>query len=42
MKDKDFVIDINKDGSLILPPDIARQYGLAAGARIRIEGNANN
>lgn len=41
MKDKDFVIDINKDGSLIFPPDIARQYGLTSGAKIRIEGNTN-
>jgi MoaA/NifB/PqqE/SkfB family radical SAM enzyme len=41
MKDKDFVTDISKDGSILLPPDIARQYGLIPGAKIRIEGNSN-
>ncbi len=41
MKDKDPVIDIQRDGSLIFPPDIARQYGLTSGAKIRIEGNTN-
>ncbi|MBN1570204.1 MAG: SPASM domain-containing protein [Acidobacteria bacterium] len=38
---KDFVTDINKDGCLILPPELARQFGLVPGARIRIESNTN-
>jgi MoaA/NifB/PqqE/SkfB family radical SAM enzyme len=41
MKNKDLVIDVHTDGSLILPSDIARQYGLIPGAKIRIEGNTN-
>lgn len=41
MKNKDRVIDIQRDGSLVFPPDIARQYALTSGARIRIEGDAN-
>ena len=38
---EDFVTDINEDGHLVLPPELARQYGLIPGARIRIEGNTN-
>jgi MoaA/NifB/PqqE/SkfB family radical SAM enzyme len=38
---KDFIGDINEDGCLVFPPELARHYGLVPGARIRIEGNAN-
>ncbi len=41
MKNKEYVTDIDKDGCLVLPPDLARQYGLTPGAKIRIEGNTN-
>jgi hypothetical protein len=38
---EDFVTDINEDGYLVLPPDLARRYGLVPGAKIRIQGNPN-
>ena len=38
---EDFVADINEDGCLILPPDLARRYGLVPGTKIRIKGNTN-
>ncbi len=38
---KDFVTDINKDGCLVMPPELAKQYGLIPGARIRIESKTN-
>jgi MoaA/NifB/PqqE/SkfB family radical SAM enzyme len=41
MMAEDFVTDINEDGYLVLPPDLARQYGLIPGAKIRIENNTN-
>jgi len=41
MMTEEFEIDINYEGRLILPPDLARRYGLIPGAKIRIEGNAN-
>ena len=41
MMTEDFVTDINEKGHLVLPPDLARRYGLIPGAKIRIEGNTN-
>ncbi|MDM7996446.1 MAG: SPASM domain-containing protein [Acidobacteriota bacterium] len=38
---KDFVTHINNDGCLVLPPELAREFGLVPGARIRIESNTN-
>jgi MoaA/NifB/PqqE/SkfB family radical SAM enzyme len=41
MKTEDLVTDISEDGCLVLPPDLAKRYGLIPGAKIRIEGNTN-
>jgi MoaA/NifB/PqqE/SkfB family radical SAM enzyme len=41
MKTEDFVTDINEDGCLVLPPELARRYGLIPGARVRIGNNTN-
>lgn len=41
MKKKEFAAEVNQEGHLVLPPDLARQYGLHPGAKIRIEGNTN-
>jgi MoaA/NifB/PqqE/SkfB family radical SAM enzyme len=38
---KEFVTEVNQEGHLVLPSDLAKQYGLAPGAKIRIEGNTN-
>ena len=38
---EDFVTDVNEDGHLVLPPELARRYGLLPGAKIRIESNTN-
>jgi MoaA/NifB/PqqE/SkfB family radical SAM enzyme len=38
---KEFVAEVNSEGHLILPPELARQFGLHPGGRIRIEGNTN-
>jgi MoaA/NifB/PqqE/SkfB family radical SAM enzyme len=41
MMTEDFVTDVNEDGNLVLPPELARRYGLLPGAKIRIESNTN-
>jgi MoaA/NifB/PqqE/SkfB family radical SAM enzyme len=38
---KAFAAEISPEGHLILPPDLAGQYGLTPGAEIRIESNSN-
>jgi len=38
---EDFVTDIDEDGCLVLPPEVARRFGLVPGSRVRIESNAN-
>jgi MoaA/NifB/PqqE/SkfB family radical SAM enzyme len=38
---KEFETDVDEAGRLVLPPEVARQYGLKPGARIRIGANGN-
>lgn len=33
--------EVDEEGRLVLPPELARQYGLVPGARVRIESMAN-
>ncbi len=33
---KEFVTEVDQEGRLVLPPELARQYGLNPGAKIRI------
>lgn len=40
-KKNEFTVDIHEDGCLILPPELARRYGLKPGASIRVEGDTN-
>jgi MoaA/NifB/PqqE/SkfB family radical SAM enzyme len=41
MKRKEFAAEVNQEGHLVLPPELARQYGLNPGTKIRIESNTN-
>jgi MoaA/NifB/PqqE/SkfB family radical SAM enzyme len=41
MMTKEFVTVIDEDGHLILPPELAKRYGLVPGARVRIESTTN-
>ncbi len=38
---KDFVTDVDENGRIVLPPELARQFGLVPGTRIRVESNTN-
>ena len=38
---EEFETDVDEAGRLVLPPALARKYGLNPGTRIRIEDNAN-
>jgi MoaA/NifB/PqqE/SkfB family radical SAM enzyme len=38
---KEFEVEVDESGRLLLPPAVAEKYGLKPGTRIRIEDNAN-
>ena len=38
---KQFDVDVDESGRLLLPPAVAEKYGLNPGTRVRIEENAN-
>ncbi|MBP1625280.1 MAG: putative oxidoreductase, partial [Acidobacteria bacterium] len=38
---RQFDVEVDASGRLVLPPDVAEKYGLKPGTRIRLEDNAN-
>lgn len=34
--------EVDENGRLILPPDIAQQYGIQPGAQLRLDADANS